>query len=80
MRLVMDRLFEALTELDKEIAAQQRSSATIGALLILSRLECARRRVRQAQIVLAGAEDSPYYRSTETPQEPPVASAPPVAS
>jgi len=77
MRLVMDRLYEAITVLDQEIAAQERVPATLGALRILGRLECARRRVRQAQIVLAGAEDSPHYQSTESQQEPPGTSAPP---
>lgn len=56
MRLVMDRLFEALTQLDMEIREQEKSLPTIRALRQLWRLEDAREHVRQAQIGLARIE------------------------
>jgi len=57
MREVMDRLYEAMTALDREILASEQAPATIGALLRVSRLETARTLVRRAQTALARVED-----------------------
>lgn len=57
MRLVMDRLFEALTQLDVEIRKQLKQPCTLGGLRDLQRLETARADVRHAQITLCPLDD-----------------------
>jgi len=66
MQEVMDRLYEAMTALDREIAASERAPATIGALLRVSRLELARTLVRRAQTALARVPDRGSSDQTAT--------------
>ena len=67
MREIMDRLFASLTEIDKAIRRQRRSTATIGALDNWVRLEMARKHVHQAQLVLARIEGDALPPETPAP-------------
>jgi len=52
----MDRLWEALTEIDNVIRRQRRAIATVAAMTNLSNLETARGLVKKAHLVLARIE------------------------
>lgn len=52
MRLAMDRLYEAVSQLDIDIRKQRKQAATCGAMQDLERLERARALAYEAQMVL----------------------------
>jgi len=81
MRQVLDRLQEALTEIDNAIRRQRQALATVGAVENLSHLEYARGCIHNAQIVLTRfrADDvlpTESAPSLQTPDSPPGESQP----
>lgn len=57
MRLALDRLYEAVTQLDKDIRKQKKQAATCGAMRDLERLERAREHAYQGQMILVRLEN-----------------------
>jgi len=71
MRLVTDRLQEAITEIDNAIRRQRQAVCTVGAVENLSHLEYARGCIHNAQIVLTRfqADALPPQASAPIPTE-----------
>jgi len=76
MQQVMDRCWEALTEIDNVIRRQRRAMATVAAMTNLNELETARTLVQKAHMVLARIQADALLppasaSQSETPSAPP---------